>query len=219
MKAVEALGIMRETGVVAIMRATDSRQLLEAAEAIRAGGVNCIEVTMTTPGALDVVRQARANLGDAVLFGVGSILDAETARAAILAGAGFIVCPTLDLGVISLCRRYSVPVVPGAFTPTEILKAWEAGADIVKVFPANVGGPAFIKAIKGPLPHVMLMPVGGVDLDTTADFIRSGSEMVGVGGSLVDQRLIDARDFGTITERARRFREEVDRGRGLGGRG
>lgn len=213
MNKVDKLQLMYETGVVAIMRAESPDQLLAAADAIKAGGVNAIEVTMTTPGALDVISNAVARYGTDVLFGVGSVLDPESARAAILAGAAFVVCPTLNVKTIELCNRYDVPVMPGAYTPTEILTAWEAGADIVKLFPASVGGPAYIKAVKAPLPQVRLMPVGGVDLATTADFIRAGSEIAAVGSALVNQKLLDARDFDTITERARRFREEVEKGR------
>jgi 2-dehydro-3-deoxyphosphogluconate aldolase/(4S)-4-hydroxy-2-oxoglutarate aldolase len=209
----DALELIREKGVVAIMRASSSDQLLAAADAVKAGGVNAVEVTMTTPGAIEVVKQATAKYGDDVLFGVGSVLDSETARAAILSGAQFVVCPTLDLNTIEVCKRYSVPVVPGAYTPTEILTAWQAGADMVKVFPASVGGPAFIKALKGPLPQIKLVPVGGVNLDTTADFIRAGAEVVGVGGSLVNQKLLEAKEFDQIAENARRYCEEVERGR------
>jgi len=169
---------------------------------------------MTTPGALKVIEQATLKYGEEVIFGVGSVLDPETARAAILAGARFVVCPTLKLSTIEMCHRYDIPVVPGAYTPTEILTAWEAGADMVKVFPSSVGGPAYIKAIKGPLPQVRLVPVGGVDLDTTAEFIRAGAEVVGVGGSLINQKNLAARQFEAITENARRYREEVEKGRG-----
>lgn len=208
-----ALELVREKGVVAIMRANSSDQLLAAADAVKAGGVNAIEVTMTTPGAIEVIKQATARYGHDVLFGVGSVLDPETARAAILAGAQFVVCPTLNLATIQLCKRYSVPVVPGAFTPTEAITAWEAGADMVKIFPASIGGPSLIKAIKGPLPQIKLVPVGGVNLDTTADFIRAGAEVVGVGGSLVNQKLLEAQEFDKISENARRYCEEVERGR------
>ncbi len=202
-----------QTGIIAIMRARSSEQLLAAAEAILAGGVDVIEVTMTTPGALDTIREAVARYGEQVAFGAGSILDTETARAAILAGAQFIVCPTLNRETIRICKRYSVPVVPGAYTPTEILTAWEAGADLVKVFPAEVGGPAYIKAIKAPLPQIQLVPVGGVDLNTTAEFIRAGAAAVGVGSALINQKLLDEGDFSEITRRAARFREEVEKGR------
>lgn len=208
------LDLIRRTGVIAIMRAKSSDQLLAAADAIRAGGVCAIEVTMTTPGALAVIEKATARQDEGVLFGAGTVLDAESARAAILAGAQFIVAPSTDLGMIEICRRYSVPVFPGAYTPTEIISAWQAGADMVKVFPASVGGPALIKALKAPLPQIDLVPVGGVEIDNTAEFIRAGSAAVGVGNALVDQKLLDAQDFKTLTERAKRFVEEVTKGRG-----
>jgi 2-dehydro-3-deoxyphosphogluconate aldolase/(4S)-4-hydroxy-2-oxoglutarate aldolase len=204
---------IREIGIVAIMRAKSSEQLLVAADAVKAGGVNAIEVTMTTPGAIGVIQEATSKYGDEVIFGVGSVLDPETARAAILAGAQFVVCPTLNLKTIEMCKRYSVPVVPGAYTPTEVLTAWEAGADMVKIFPASVGGPAYIKAILAPLPQVKLVPVGGVNLQTTADFIRAGSEIVGVGSSLINQKLLETQEFSKISENASRFREEVQKGR------
>jgi 2-dehydro-3-deoxyphosphogluconate aldolase/(4S)-4-hydroxy-2-oxoglutarate aldolase len=208
-----ALDLILETGVVAMMRAKNSDQLLSAAQAVLAGGVKAIEVTMTTPGALDVIWQATGQFGSDVLFGVGSVLDPETARAAILAGAQFVVCPTLNLKTIEVCNRYSVPIMPGAYTPTELLTAWEAGASLVKVFPASVGGPAYIKAVKAPLPQIRLAAVGGVNLDNTAEFIRAGTEVVGVGGELVNQNLLDTKDFATITERARGFCQEVEKGR------
>lgn len=213
MPANEPMDRILDAGVVAIMRAKSSDQLLEAASAVLAGGVTAIEVTMTTPGALDVIQHATAEFGKNVLFGVGSVLDAETARAAILAGAQFVVCPTLRLETIEICRRYSVPIVPGAYTPTEILTAWEAGASAVKVFPASAGGPAYLKAIKGPLPQVSLSAVGGVTVDNAADFVRAGADFLGVGGELVSQKLLDASDFAQITERARAFRLQVEKGR------
>ena len=203
------LNLIRETGVIAIMRAASSEQLIAAADAIKAGGVRAIEVTMTTPGALNVIEQAADKYGDEVLFGAGSVLDAETARAAILAGAGFVVAPTLDLGTIALCSRYGIPVVPGCYTPTAMLAAWQAGADMVKLFPASVGGPALVKAIRAPLPQLEIVPVGGVNLDTAADFIRSGSAALGVGSSLVNQKLLDAGDMAELTRRAQAFIEQV----------
>lgn len=209
----EAMQLIQQTGVIAIMRAKSSDQLLAAADALKAGGVNAIEVTMTTPGALEVIRQATTRYGPEVAFGVGSVLDPETARAAILAGARFVVCPTLNLETISLCRRYAVPVVPGAYTPTEVLAAWQAGADLVKLFPASVGGPPYLKAIKAPLPQVKLVPVGGVDLDTTTDFVRAGAEVVGVGSALVNQNLLDAGNLEEITDLARQFVARVTAGR------
>lgn len=202
-----------QSGIIAIIRARSSDQLLAVADAIRAGGINAIEVTLTTPNALGVIEQASARYDTDVLFGAGSVLDPESARAAILAGARFVVCPTLSIETIRLCRRYAVPVMPGAFTPNEILAAWEAGADVVKVFPAGLGGAAYIKAVKAPLPQVRVMPVGGVNLDTTAEFIRAGSDLVAVGSALVDHRLVEAGGFDEIRDRARRFRDEVTRGR------
>ncbi len=214
MNELNRLGQLIDSGVIAIMRADSSDQLLAAADAIKAGGVNAIEVTITTPGALAIISQATSKYGPDVLFGVGTVLDPESARMAIIAGAQFVVCPTLNTDTIKLCKRYSVPVMPGAYTPTEILTAWEAGSDVVKVFPASVGGPSYIKALKAPLPQIRLMPVGGVNLNTAADFVRSGCEIIAVGNSLVNQQLLDERKFDVISERARRFREEVEKGRG-----
>lgn len=212
MSKVDHLNVLRERKVVAIMRAKSSDELIDAAEAICAGGISVIEVTMTTPNALNVIEKARAKFKNDVLFGAGSVLDGETARAAILAGAQFIVCPTLKLETINVCKRYGIPVMPGAYTPTEVLTAWEHGADMVKVFPTSVGGPAYIKAIKAPLPQVRLAAVGGVNLNNTADFFRAGCDAVGVGGELVSQDLLDKRDFNTLTERARNFLKAAQEG-------
>jgi 2-dehydro-3-deoxyphosphogluconate aldolase/(4S)-4-hydroxy-2-oxoglutarate aldolase len=210
----ECLNLMRGTGVIAIMRAQSSDQLLRAADAIRAGGVAVIEVTMTTPGALATIEQAAARYGEEVAFGAGTVLDSESARAAILAGAQFVVAPSFKVELVETCRRYSIPAIPGAYTPSEIVTAWEAGADMVKVFPAGIGGPPLIKALKAPLPQVELVPVGGVNLDTAADFIRAGATALGVGSALINQRLLEQGDFAALAERARRFVEEVERGRG-----
>jgi 2-dehydro-3-deoxyphosphogluconate aldolase/(4S)-4-hydroxy-2-oxoglutarate aldolase len=210
---IEKLTRIRDTGVIAIMRAQTSSQLIAAADAIRTGGVNVIEVTMTTPGALDVIAQATDRYGQEALFGAGSVLDSETARSAILAGAGFIVAPTLNLDVIALCNRYGIPVIPGCYTPTEMLTAWEAGADMVKLFPASVGGPDLVKAILAPLPQLQIVPVGGVELSNAADFVRSGAAALGVGSSLINQKLLDAGDMAELTRRAVAFVEEVQKGR------
>lgn len=210
----ESLELIRRTGVIAIMRAKSSDQLLAAAEAVAEGGVRAIEVTMTTPGALAVIEQAVKAFGKDLLFGAGTVLDAESARAAILAGAGFIVAPGFDAATVSLCRRYGVPAFPGAYTPSEILSAWQAGAAMVKVFPASVGGPGFIKALKAPLPQIEMVPTGGVEIDNAAEFIEAGASALGVGSSLIDQKILDARDFAGLTERARRFMTEVALGRG-----
>ena len=214
MNKAEKLEIMRTTGVIAIVRAQRSDQLIAAADAIKAGGVRVIEVTMTTPGALDVIHEASERYGSDVLFGAGTVLDAETARSAILAGASFVVAPTLNLETLALCNRYGIPVMPGCYTPTELLTAWEAGADLLKLFPASFGGAGLIKAILAPLPQLEIVPVGGVDLDTAASFIRSGAAALGVGSSLIDQKLLDAGDLDELTRRAAAFIDEVRKGRG-----
>ncbi|HZV06578.1 MAG TPA: bifunctional 4-hydroxy-2-oxoglutarate aldolase/2-dehydro-3-deoxy-phosphogluconate aldolase [Gemmataceae bacterium] len=194
-----------DCGIVAVVRSPDSQQLVEVVRALADGGVTVAEITMTVPDALGVLRQVRQALGERVLLGAGTILDTETARAALLAGAEYLVAPTLNLDVIRLCQRYSKLVMPGAFTPTEILAAWEAGADIVKVFPAEVVGPAFFKAMRGPLPQVRLMPTGGVDLTTAADFLRAGACCLGLGSQLVEPRAVAERDFDRIRDLARQY--------------
>jgi 2-dehydro-3-deoxyphosphogluconate aldolase/(4S)-4-hydroxy-2-oxoglutarate aldolase len=209
MKKNEKLTLIRETRIIAIMRAKSSDQLIAAADAIKAGGVKVIEVTMTTPGAMQTIELAKKKYGEEVLFGAGSVLDSETARAAILAGADFIVAPSLDLRVIELCNRYSIPVMPGAYTPTEILTAWQAGADMVKLFPADFGGAGYMKAILAPFPQIEIVPVGGVNLDTAASFIKNGAVALGVGSSLVDQKLLDRAEFGELTRRAGAFIDAV----------
>ena len=213
MNSSQVLERIHAVGIVAIMRTHSSDQLLSAADAILDGGINAIEVTMTTPGAIEVVQQAGERYGAEVIFGAGTVLDSETARTAILAGAQFIVSPSLDIPTIQLCRRYSVLVIPGAYTPTEVVSAWQAGADMVKLFPASFGGPAYLKAIKAPLPQVRLVPVGGVDVENTAEFIKAGADVVAVGSALINQKLLDEGDLRTITERAKNFREQVEVGR------
>jgi 2-dehydro-3-deoxyphosphogluconate aldolase/(4S)-4-hydroxy-2-oxoglutarate aldolase len=201
------------SGVVAIVRLSSSQGLLRVAEAIAAGGVRHIEFTMTTPGALRTLQAATEALGSDIVFGAGTVLDAETARAAILAGARFVVAPNLNPDVITLCHRYDVVCMPGALTPTEVLKAWESGADIVKVFPADSFGPAYIRAVYAPLPQVRLAPVGGVTVSNTADYIRAGAACVGVGSSLVNDRLVAEADWAALTTRARAFCQAVQAGR------
>lgn len=194
-----------DCGIVAVVRSPDSQQLVEVVRALADGGVTVAEITMTVPGALDVVKAVRSALGDRVLLGAGTILDPETARAAILAGAEYIVAPTINLETIRVCQRYDKLVMPGAFTPTEILTAWEAGADIVKVFPADVVGPAFFKAIKGPLPQIRVMPTGGVDVTTAATFLKAGACCLGVGGQLVEPAAIAAGNFARIRSLAQQY--------------
>jgi len=194
-----------DSGIVAVVRASESGEMVEVVRALADGGVTVVEITFSVPNALDVLRNVRKALGDRVLLGAGTVLDPETGRAALLAGAEYLVSPTLNLEVIRLCNRYDKLVMPGAFTPTEILAAWEAGADIVKVFPAEVVGPAFFKALRGPLPHVRLMPTGGVDLNTAAAFLKAGACCLGIGGQLVEPRAVATRDFGRLTDLARQY--------------
>lgn len=203
-----------DAGVIAIVRLDSAGQLGQVARAIKAGGVEVIEFTMTTPGALDIIAASSHEFGDQVLLGAGTVLDAETARAAVLAGARFIVSPTLNPATVELCHRYSVIAVPGTFTPTEILTAWEFGADLVKVFPASVGGPGHIKAVLAPLPQVRLVPTGGVNLQNAADYIQAGAAALAVGGSLVNKKLVAAGDFNTLTEIARGLVAAVRQARG-----
>jgi 2-dehydro-3-deoxyphosphogluconate aldolase/(4S)-4-hydroxy-2-oxoglutarate aldolase len=202
-----------DCGIVAVVRAPDPAGLVEVVRALADGGVTVAEVTFTVPGAAEVIREARRQLGDRVLLGAGTVLDPETARVALLAGAEFVVAPTVNPEVIRLCRRYDKVVMPGAFTPTEILAAWEAGADIVKVFPADVLGPGFFRAMRGPLPQVRLMPTGGVDLVNAVDFLRAGACCLGVGGQLVDPKAVADRRFDRITDLARHYAEVVKQAR------
>jgi 2-dehydro-3-deoxyphosphogluconate aldolase/(4S)-4-hydroxy-2-oxoglutarate aldolase len=203
-----------EGGIVAVVRADSGESLVKVVRALAEGGVTAAEITFTVPDAVEVIRRARAELGDAVVLGAGTVLDPETARVALLAGAEYIVAPTVNLEVIRLCRRYDKAVMPGAFTPTEVLTAWEAGADVVKVFPADVGGPAYLKALRGPLPQVRLMPTGGVDLNTAESFLKAGACCLGVGGSLVEPRTVAAGDFARIRDLASQYAAIVRRFRG-----
>jgi 2-dehydro-3-deoxyphosphogluconate aldolase/(4S)-4-hydroxy-2-oxoglutarate aldolase len=192
--------------VIAVIRADRAEDLVNVGRALRKGGVKFIEITMTVPGALAVIEEATAALStDDVYIGAGTVLDAETARLGILAGANFIVSPVFRPDLVSICKRYAVPVMPGAMTPTEVLNAWEAGADVVKIFPAGVGGPQFFKDLRGPFPHIKIMPTGAVNRATAPEFIKAGACAVGVGGELVGKPLIAAKDFATITENALDF--------------
>jgi 2-dehydro-3-deoxyphosphogluconate aldolase / (4S)-4-hydroxy-2-oxoglutarate aldolase len=202
-----------DSGIVAILRFDDPAPLIEVLAALADGGITVAEVTLTVPGALEVIHEAKRKLGGRVLLGAGTVLDPETARAALLAGAEFIVAPGLNFDVIRLCRRYDRVVMPGAFTPTEVLTAWEAGADVVKVFPADILGPAFFKALRGPLPQVKLMPTGGVDLSTAPEYLTAGAVCLGVGGQLVDPKLVAARDYARISDLAKQYVEIVRRHR------
>jgi 2-dehydro-3-deoxyphosphogluconate aldolase/(4S)-4-hydroxy-2-oxoglutarate aldolase len=194
-------------GIVAIIRAPSSEQLVNVARALYEGGIDVIEVTFTVPGVLDILAAVHKELGQKILLGAGSVLDPETARAALLAGAEFIVAPTVNTDVIALCKRYGKLVMPGAFTPTEIVTAWQAGADIVKVFPAEIGGPAYLKAIHGPLPQVRLLPTGGVNLETLPAFMKAGACAVGLGGALVESQAVREGNMERIRHLASRYVE------------
>jgi len=200
-----ALKRILDGGVVAVVRSESSESLVKVVEALAEGGVTAAEITFTVPDALDVIRDAKRAIGDALVLGAGTVLDPETARAALLAGAEYLVSPTFNPDVIRLCRRYDKAVMPGAFTPTEVLGAWEAGADVVKVFPADVVGPAYLKALRGPLPQIRLMPTGGVDLNTAEAFLKAGACCLGVGGSLVEPKAVAAGDFPRIRDLASRY--------------
>jgi 2-dehydro-3-deoxyphosphogluconate aldolase/(4S)-4-hydroxy-2-oxoglutarate aldolase len=210
----KALALIHEVGVVPIVRAPSAEEAFQAVEAIVAGGIGIVEITMTVPNALRVMERVAERYGDKVLLGAGTILDPETCRAALLAGAEFIVTPSLDVRVIEVARRYSKPCLPGALTPTEVVTAWQAGADLVKIFPCGpVGGPKYIKALKGPFPHIELVPTGGVNLETAPEFIKAGAAAVAVGGELVDVKALREGRLDTITSNARKYVEAVRAGR------
>jgi 2-dehydro-3-deoxyphosphogluconate aldolase / (4S)-4-hydroxy-2-oxoglutarate aldolase len=204
MKKDAILSKIKSEKVVALIRADSPDGLLDCAKALAEGGLTSIELTMTTPGAIRMLEKASAELPD-FLFGLGTVLDAETARVGILAGAKFIVTPALRPDVITLCRRYSVPIFCGAFTPTEILNAWEAGADAAKVFPAEFFGPSYIKSVKAPLPHVDLVPTGGVNADNVGDFLKAGATATAAGSSLVDAKTLKEKNWAAITAKAKAF--------------
>ena len=199
-----------DIGLIPVVRAASAKEALAIVEAIKAGGLSILEITMTVPGAMKVIEAVADRYGKEVLLGAGTVLDPETARTAILAGAEFIVTPALNLKTVELCKRYSKVIIPGTLTPTEVLTAWEAGGDFVKVFPCdNVGGPKYIKALKGPFPHVELIPTGGVNLNTAADFVAAGSAALAVGSELVDKAAIASGNLEKIRENASRFLEIV----------
>jgi 2-dehydro-3-deoxyphosphogluconate aldolase/(4S)-4-hydroxy-2-oxoglutarate aldolase len=198
------------TGIIPVVRAASGEDAIAAIDAIREGGIAVLEITMTVPGAIKVIEEVASRYGSDALVGAGTVLDEQTARSCISAGAQFIVSPALDLGTIACCRRYGVIVIPGALTPTEVVQAWSAGADFVKVFPAGaVGGASYIKALKAPLPQIQLIPTGGVSLKTAGDFIKAGASALGVGTDLVDTKALKEGHAEVITDRARQFVEIV----------
>lgn len=201
-------------GVVAVIRLQDPTRLRGVVDALAAGGVVALEVTMTVPRAIELIGEIAPTLPREFVIGAGTVVDPDTARAAILAGARFVVGPVLRPAVIEVCHRSGAAAMPGCFSPTEILTAWDAGADLVKVFPATALGPSYFKDVRGPLPNLKLMPTGGVSLANAGDWIRAGAVAIGVGTALVDAARVAAGDFGAITERAAQFVEAVRTARG-----
>ena len=209
MSKIENLKRIEESGIVAVVRAENSEQALKIVEAVKAGGIQAIEITMTVPGAVEVIRDlAQTYQKNEILIGAGSVLDAETARICLLAGAEYIVSPTLDIETIKLCNRYQKIVMPGAMSVTEVLRAMEAGADVVKIFPAALFGPKIIKAIKGPLPQAPLLPTGGVNLDNVNQWIEAGSFAVGVGSALTGGA--KKGDYNKVNQTAKDFIKKIN---------
>lgn len=210
MKSAEILRILKEVAIVPVVRTSDAESAIRAVEAIAEGGIACAEITMTVPGAIRALEHVADRFGDKVLLGAGTVLDPETARACMLAGANFFVTPSLNTATIELAKRYSKPIFPGALTPTEVLAAWQAGGDAIKVFPCSaLGGAKYIKALKGPFPDIEFVPTGGVNLSTISEFLGAGCCAVGVGSELVDSKLTAAGDYELLAERARQFRQKV----------
>lgn len=211
----QILAAIRESGIVPIVRSESSGQAMEAVEAIYRGGILVAEVTMTVPGAVKVLETLAERFEGRMVLGAGTVLDAETARICMLAGAEFLVTPALKLATIEMARRYGKPIFPGALTPTEIVTAWEAGADMVKVFPCgNMGGAKYIKALKGPLPQIEMVPTGGVNMDTAGEFLKAGASAIAVGGELCDAEAMRTGRFDQIEARAKAFLEVVRSARG-----
>lgn len=202
----QTLSFMLDVGIVPVVRTTSAESAIKAIEAIYNGGIRAAEITMTVPGAIKALEKVADQFGDKLVLGAGTVLDPETARICMLAGAEFFVTPSLDVKTIETAKRYSKIICPGALTPTEVVTAWQAGADIVKVFPAGaMGGPKYIKALKGPLPHIEMIPTGGVNLETAGEFLKAGACAVAVGGELVDGKLIKEGRYDQIEERARQY--------------
>jgi len=210
MNKADVIKQIREIGIIPVVRATTSDEAMRAIDAIREGGISVLEITMTVPNAFSVIEQVTTRFGSDALVGAGTVLDAEDAKSCIASGAQFIVSPALNLDTIAYCRELDVAVMPGALTPTEVVQAWNAGADFVKIFPAGaVGGPGYLKALKAPLPQIELVPTGGVSLKTAADFIKAGAAALGVGADLVDIKAQSS----LITERAKQYVEIVRQAR------
>ncbi|MGH9510562.1 MAG: bifunctional 4-hydroxy-2-oxoglutarate aldolase/2-dehydro-3-deoxy-phosphogluconate aldolase [Terriglobales bacterium] len=210
MNKTDVLQRIHEVGLIPVVRAESAAMAHRAVAAVRNGGISIVEITMTVPGAIDVIKSLARESGTEALIGAGTVLDARTARECVQAGARFIVSPALDVHTIVCCTEMGIAVMAGALTPTEIYTAWSAGADLVKVFPAGaVGGPSYLKSIKGPLPHIKLVPTGGVSLKTAAAFIEAGAEALGVGADLIDTKVLKEGSDSIISDRARQYVEAV----------
>jgi 2-dehydro-3-deoxyphosphogluconate aldolase/(4S)-4-hydroxy-2-oxoglutarate aldolase len=214
MKKEAVLSAIAEIGIVPVVRTENADGAIRAVEAIHRGGIRAAEITMTVPGAIRALEKLADEFGDRIVLGAGTVLDPETARACMLAGAEFLVTPSLNVATIEIAKRYSKLITPGALTPTEVLTAWQAGGDIIKIFPCSaVGGAKYIKALRAPFPQIKMMPTGGVNLETTGDFLKAGSCAVAVGGELIDSANIRAGRFEIFEERAKRFLEAIAKAR------
>lgn len=215
MKAKDILSFITEVGMVPIVRTNSSESAIQSVEAIYRGGIRAAEITMTVPGAVKALEKVADQFGEKIVLGAGTVLDPETARICMLAGAQFIVTPALNLKTVEMAKRYAKVICPGALTPTEVLTAWEAGADVVKIFPCgNVGGPKYIKALKGPFPQIEMIPTGGVNLETAGEFLKAGACAVAVGGELVDAKSIKEGRYDLIEEKTRQYLGVIARARG-----
>src|SRR5215468_4135495 len=210
----QILSFITDIGIVPVVRTSSAEGAIRAIDAIYRGGIRAAEITMTVPGAIHALEKVADQFGDKIVLGAGTVLDPETARACMLAGAEFFVTPSLKTSTIEIVKRYSRVICPGALTPTEVVTAWEAGADIVKIFPCgNVGGPRYIKALRGPFPHIEMIPTGGVNLDTAGEFLKAGACAVAVGGELVDAKLMNEGKLDLLEERARQYLDVIARAR------
>jgi len=201
----EVISLLSRPGIVAVVRAQKPEQVIPLSEALLAGGVHAIEITMTTPSAIEAIRDARERLGEKALIGVGTVLDVDTCRAAIEAGAEFVVSPICRTELVAIAHGADRPIMLGAYTPTEAQIAHEAGADFIKIFPADTLGPGYVKALRAPLPHLRIVPTGGVELDNAAAFLKAGCAALGVGSSLVSAKILQEADWPELTRRARAF--------------
>jgi len=208
-----SLKVIQDSGIIAVIRSQNADEAVKIARAISKGGIVPIEITLTVPDAFSVMAEVRRSLGARILLGAGTVLDAEGARLAIRAGAEFLVSPMLNPDMVRLCRKNGKVAIPGAFTPTEIVAAWKGGADIIKIFPASLGGPELIKDLRGPFPQIKFLPTGGVMLENVAQFIKAGAVAVAVGGNIIDKKAVSLGKFDVITENSRKFLDAVKNAR------